>query len=217
MNDSLTQPDARARRRAARRDDNMSLILDAAEAVFGEDGIRDGAVRTIAARAGFSPAGIYVFFENKQHLLSATMTRRGDELIATIEVVAESDAAPLDKLHRIIDDTHSFFAERPNFRAMMRHMRGGETIVGPALAEFAPDVNTRFERAMLLLAGVVRDGQAAGEIRDGDPRSLAHLYSVLVNEFVLSPPNGATAALSSKHFHELVDGALRSPTPRARS
>jgi hypothetical protein len=38
---------------------------------------------------------------------------------------------------------------------------------------------------MGVLAGVVHDGQAVGEIRDGDERALAHLYSVLINEYVL--------------------------------
>jgi TetR/AcrR family transcriptional regulator len=217
LNDSPTQPDRRAQRRAARRAQSRTEILDAAERVFGEDGIRDGSLRNIAALAGFSTAAIYLFFENKQQLVSETLTRRGDELNGAIRAVAESDLAPLDKLHQIMDDTTGFFAERPHFRLLIRHIRGGATITGPVLAEFASDVDARFREAMTLLAGIVRDGQEIGQIRDGNERAIAHMYSVLVNEFILldpSPDGEDIGALTSTQFHGLIDGAFRSPSPR---
>jgi hypothetical protein len=37
--------------------------------------------------------------------------------------------------------------------------------------------------AMTLMAGLIREGQRAGEVRDGDPGALAHLGSVLINEY----------------------------------
>ncbi|MCU1358997.1 MAG: TetR/AcrR family transcriptional regulator [Ilumatobacteraceae bacterium] len=64
------------------------LILDAAEKVFGRDGIHDGSLRNIATQSGFSTAGIYLFFENKQHLLAETLSRRGTELTTAIAHVA---------------------------------------------------------------------------------------------------------------------------------
>jgi AcrR family transcriptional regulator len=206
--------DRRTERRAARRAQSQSDILDAAEKVFGEDGFRDGSLRSIAELSGFSTAAIYLFFENKQHLLSETLTRRGDELLGTIRAVVEADLSPLDKLHRIVDDTAAFFAERPDFRLLLRHIRGGEALTGPVLAEYADDVNKRFAASMTLLADVVQDGQETGDIRAGNPRSLAHMYSVLVNEFVLldaAPDGSRLGALTSTEFHGLVDGALRKP------
>ena len=54
-------------------------------------------------------------------------------------------------------------------------------------------------------------GQAAGEIRRGDARTLAHMFAVLVNEYVLleAAPATADAQLTVDEFHALVDGALR--------
>ena len=211
--------DRRMQRREARRADNRIAILDAAEQVFGEDGIREGSLRRIAAASGFSTAAIYLFFENKQHLLAETLTRRGDELIDTLQREATRDLTPLDKLHQIVDVTVTFFTERPEFQQMLGRLRGGPSITGPTLAEFAGDVTGRFDTAMNVLAQLVHEGQIAGEIRDGDARALAHLYSVLINEHVfLSAARASTAgALTTEQFHALIDGALRNrPTTLAR-
>jgi AcrR family transcriptional regulator len=71
--------DRKAERRATRRAENRTEILDAAERVFGEDGLRDGSMRKIATESGFSTAAIYLFFENKQDLVAETLSRRGGE------------------------------------------------------------------------------------------------------------------------------------------
>jgi AcrR family transcriptional regulator len=208
------QPDPRARRRAARRSENRTEILDAAERVFGEYGIRDGSLRQIALLSGFSTAAIYLFFENKQHLLAETLTRRGGELVGALQMAAEGDLSPLDTLHRITDVTSEFFEAHPDFRGLVRHITGGTAIVGPALAEYTADVDGYFRRSMMLLAGIVGRGQEMGEIRGGNAFALAHLYSVLVNEHVLlgSDEGSNVIRLTSEQFHGLVDGALRNQT-----
>src|SRR5271154_4607051 len=143
MNASSVKVDRRAERRAARRADNRTEILDAAEKVFGANGLRDGSLREIGEASGFSTAAIYLFFDNKQHLVAETLSRRGDELIEAVRREAERDLAPLEKLHRIVDATALFFAERPNFRRLLRHIRGGATITGPILAEFGSGASAR--------------------------------------------------------------------------
>jgi AcrR family transcriptional regulator len=210
-----TQPDRRAQRRAHRQAQsrqNRVDILDAAEKIFGERGIHNGSLREIADEAGFSAAAIYIFFENKQDLLSETLTRRGDELLPVIRAAADADLTPLGKLHLLVDDSIMFFNERPYFRLLMRHVRGGATITGPVLATFADRVNRRFEEALNLIATIVEDGQVRGEIREGNGHALAHLYSVLLNEFILlhaSQDETSTGILTSVEFHGVVDGALR--------
>jgi AcrR family transcriptional regulator len=205
--------DRRAQRRAARRADNRAEILDAAEKVFGADGLRAGSLRKIAAESGFSTAAIYLFFDNKQHLLAETMRRRGDELLAAVRAAADSDLEPMEALHRIVDDTVAFFESRPAFRQLLRHIRGGPTITGPVLESYA-DGGPTFDEVMAVIAAVVTEGQQRGEIRDGDARALAHLYSVLINEFVLLAASGAAhnGSLTPAQFHSLIDGALRLPT-----
>jgi AcrR family transcriptional regulator len=203
--------DPRSQRRAARRSENRTEILDAAERVFGQHGVRDGSLRQIAVLSGFSPAAIYLFFENKQDLLVETLTRRGAVLVNALQDAAEGDLSPIDTLHRIIDITKAFFEAHPDFRGLVRHLTGGAAVVGPALAGYANHVDGYFNKAMTLLTDIVARGQEMGEIREGNALALAHLYSVLVNEHVLlgSEDGSKVVPLSEGQFHALVDGALR--------
>jgi AcrR family transcriptional regulator len=205
--------DKQSVRRAARKAENRVEMLDAAELVFGRDGVRDGSLRSIAAEAGFSTAAIYLFFENKQHLLAETLTRRGDELLEVLRQEAQADRPPLEELHRVIDVTIAFFAERPHFRHLLAHLRGGGAIVGTMLDEYAGEAHASFREAMDLLAKLMKNGQAVGEIREGSASKLAYLYSVLLNEYILFASAGDSTldVLTTEQFHGLVDGALRKP------
>ncbi len=179
--------------------------------------MREGSLREIARLSGFSPAAIYLFFDNKQHLLSETLTRRGAELIGALQTAAEIDASPLDKLHGIVDVSVAFFEARPDFRRLLRHISSGAPIIGPVLAEYG-EVEGDFAKAMTLLAAIVADGQKAGEIRDGEPHTIAHFYSVLINEHVLlaGQDESNRTTLTPQQFHELIDGMLRNPSRPTR-
>lgn len=205
--------DRQAQRRADRRAANRAEILDAAEKVFGQHGLRDGSLRQIANESGFSTAAIYLFFDSKQDLVAETMTRRGVELFDAVRRAAESDEPALGRLHHVVDVTVAFFDDRPHFRQLLRHLRGGATIIGPVLDGLDAGTDPTFDGVMTTLAALARQGQEAGEIRDGDPRALAHLYSVLVNEHVLltSAEQPTGGVLTPTQFHALIDGALRQP------
>jgi AcrR family transcriptional regulator len=210
MTEIATPSDRRAQRRADRQAQSRTDILDAAEKVFGEDGMHDGSLRRIALISGFSTASIYLFFTNKQHLLSETLTRRGDELNAVMRAVETSELAPVDKLHRLVDACIEFFEERPQFRLLMRHIRGGATINGSALAEFADPVDNRFEQSMTIVKSIIEEGQRVGQIRAGNGRVLAQLYSVLVNEFILLDVGlaGVNTEFTTEEFHGLIEAAF---------
>jgi AcrR family transcriptional regulator len=202
--------DPRAARRAARRLASRTEILDAAELVFGEDGLRDGSLRRIADLSGYSTAAIYLFFDSKQHLVAETLNRRADEYLTDLRAAAAGDGPAMERLHRVVDVAAAFFTARPRFRALLRQLQGGAMITGPVLARFAGDVYGRYAAAMTLMTDLILDGQAEGDVRSGNAGALAHLASVLTNEYVLAEP-GTTAepALTSIEFHALFDGALR--------
>jgi AcrR family transcriptional regulator len=198
--------DPRSRRRAARRAASIADILDAAEQVFSEDGLRDGSLRRIAELSGYSTAAIYKFFDSKQHLVTETLNRRADEYLSEVKMAEASEGTPLERLHLIVDAAATYFSAQKNFSALIRQAQGGAAILGPVLAAFADDVYGRYGQAMDLMTALVREGQKSGEIRDGDPHALAHLASVLTNEFVL-----ADLPLTREEFHAVFDGTLRAP------
>ena len=196
--------DPRSRRRAARRAASTADILDAAERVFSEDGLRDGSLRRIAELSGYSTAAIYKFFDSKQHLVNETVNRRADEYMSELKTVEARDGTPLQRLHHIVDAAAAYFSAQKDFGSIIRQVQGGTAILGPVLASFADDVYGRYGRAMDLMTDLVRQGQTHGDIRPGDPRALAHLASVLTNEFVL-----ADLPLTRDEFHAVFDGALK--------
>ena len=196
----------RSQRRAARRAESIREIIDAAERVFSEDGLRDGSLRRIADLSGYSTAAIYKFFESKQHLAAQLLSQRADEYLAELQKATRAEGTALHRLHLIVDNAAEFFGARPHFKSVLRQMQGGSAIVGPVLAAFADDVYGRYAQAMTLMADLVREGQQSAEVRAGDPDALAHLASVLTNEFVL-----ANVSMPAAEFHEVFDGALRAP------
>jgi AcrR family transcriptional regulator len=202
--------EVRSQRRAARRAESRTQILDAAERVFSEDGLRNGSLRRIADLSGYSTAAIYKFFDSKQHLVARMLSRRADEWLAELQRAAGSGGTPLEELHRVADDAAAFFGARPHFRSVLRQVQGGSAIVGPLLAAFAEDVYGRYAQAMEVMTDLIRQGQQIAEIRTGDPGALAHLASVLTNEFAL-----ADVGLTMADFHAVFDGALRAPPASA--
>jgi AcrR family transcriptional regulator len=199
--------EVRSARRAARRAESTTQILDAAERVFSEDGLRNGSLRRIADLSGYSTAAIYKFFDSKQHLVAETVNRRADEYLGELRRAADATGTPLQRLHLVVDNAAAYFLTRGHFRSLLRQMQGGSAIVGPVLDAFAEDVTGRYGQAMTLMTDLIRQGQQAGEIREGDPGALAHLASVLTNEYAM-----ADVLLARSQFHAVFDGALRAPS-----
>jgi AcrR family transcriptional regulator len=201
--------DAKARRRAARREQSRAEILDAAERVFGEDGIKGGSLRRIAELSGYSVGAIYLFFDNKADVLAKTLARRGDEWGAAVLAISKSDATPLKKLHQVVGFASGYFSAHPNFRLLMSRVSRGSVVAGYNLAVPSDDDDTGFSSIMAALRSIVEDGQRRGQIRSGNPRALAHLFSVLVNEYLLLRDTSDKGGLSEAEFHAFVDGAIR--------
>jgi AcrR family transcriptional regulator len=208
VHEPLAPAERKAQRQANRRSQSRIEILDAAERVFGEYGLRDGSTRKIAHESGFSTASIYVLFENKKQLLAETLIRRSDELAAITRASVDPLRSPLANLHLTFNAAIDFFGARPSFRLMLRQIRGGPTITWPILEEYSEEVHKRSLDAMDFISDIIRQGQENGEIRSGNSYALAHLVSMLVTEFISfdAEPNGT---LSRSEFHDFIDGSLR--------
>jgi len=200
----------RAQRRAARAADNRADILDAAERVFAEHGLRDGSLRDIGTQSGFSTAAIYKYFENKDQLFAETLTRRGLELLDIIDRSASSADGPMTQLHAIADGAIEFFETYPDFRRMLRHVREPVPTIPSVIANYADERLERVGQSFALMNSIIEAGQASGEIRSGAAPTLLHFYTSLVYEQVfLAAPDNPAAALSRDEFHDMIDGALR--------
>ena len=203
----------REQRRLQHQDLSRSQLLDAAEEVFGAKGFHETTLKEVAELAEFSVGSVYSFFQNKDDLFLNVFLRRGAELLPGLEEVVAGAATPLEQLHALVDYEVGFFREHKHFGRL--YLRSSGTSLPPPQIQVDEALQANFARAMEIQAGVFERGQAAGELRDGDPQVLARLLSGLVATYqlldpaVVSDDEDAGERLPLATLHEIIDGAFR--------
>ena len=147
-------PAPRPRRRQARGERRIELILDVAAQVFADVGFEAATTNAIAARAGMSPGSLYQFFPNKDAVAEALAARFAERLQATREDAFDPEIAtlPLDQMiDRVVDPLVAFYLVHPGFLALFA---GSD--VSPRLAavtrDFHEGVVERAERILMARA-----------------------------------------------------------------
>lgn len=159
------------RRRQARGERRIELLLDAAAEVFGEVGYAAATTNAIASRAGSSPGSLYQFFPNKEEIaraLAERYLRQLQEAQHAAFVVEHADLPLTELIDAMVDPMIDFNLSNPGFRALFStadevaskplHIR--EAVIDRLSAIFAarapelpPDQRIRTAR---LLIGVFR-------------------------------------------------------------
>ncbi len=202
----------REQRRLLHQDLSRSQLLDAAEEVFGEKGFHDTTLKEIAELAEFSVGSVYSFFENKDDLYLSVFVRRGAQLLPGMKDIVEGEGSPQEQLHRLVDYEVGFFRDHPHFGRL--YLRSASSAAPIGEVPESPTLTSNFHLAMDIHAGVFRRGQAAGELRAGDPLVLARLLSGLVAAYqsvdptVMSDDPDPDEPLSLTALHEIIDGAF---------
>jgi TetR/AcrR family transcriptional regulator, regulator of biofilm formation and stress response len=79
----MREPDGRRRRGQERR----RLLVDAALAVIGRDGLAAVSQRSVAARAGVPPSAVYYYFATLDDLVAAALVEVNDRFVAQLAAV----------------------------------------------------------------------------------------------------------------------------------
>ncbi|MDR0521296.1 MAG: TetR/AcrR family transcriptional regulator [Planctomycetaceae bacterium] len=91
-------------------------ILERAFALFAEEGYRGVTYQKIADRCGIARTAIYKYFRNKEEIFLYAVRLAAGNLNTLIErVLRQTDAAPLEKLIRILHITVRLLAENRIF------------------------------------------------------------------------------------------------------
>jgi AcrR family transcriptional regulator len=83
--------------------DKPSHIIDAAFAVFGENGYTATRIRHIADLAGISSGTIYTYFRDKKDLFRATVQEGWNRFLAQIRTLASSEEPTEARLESLIE------------------------------------------------------------------------------------------------------------------
>jgi AcrR family transcriptional regulator len=197
------------RRRAARPEE----ILQAAIEVFSERGFAAAKLDEIAARAGLSKGGIYLYFATKAQLFEAVVREAVAPNVTAALALLESHQGPF------ADIAPALLARIAGTVSTTRAAGVAKLVVGesqnfPELARIWHDALVA--PGIAALTGAIARAQARGEVREGDPRLYAFsllgpmVLSGLWGE-VIAPIGGEPidpAALASQHSRVLLHGML---------
>lgn len=147
-------------------------VLAAAHEEVAEVGYEELSVRSVAARAGVSPATAYTYFGSKQHLIAELFARRVGEQ-PSLEVAG----GPAKRLIAAFRELAAFMSSEPELAAAAT----------TALLGTDPDVERL--RAYIGLRTMERIFQALGDDVDPDRRELVELT---VNGAMLEAGMGLT-------------------------
>lgn len=149
-------------------------LLAAAADLFARDGFDAVSVRQITSRAKANLGAITYHFGSKEALFHAVIDRVGAHLADRFVSIAAEKGAPLERIRRIV----TMVLTEPNLPAPTMILR--ELAMDRPLP---PPLVKLMQRNMGAMMSLIREGQADGSIRHGDPALLA--MSVMAQPFLL--------------------------------
>ncbi|HQL00305.1 MAG TPA: TetR/AcrR family transcriptional regulator [Smithellaceae bacterium] len=174
--------------RQARR----AMIIDAAELEFAEKSFDKVSMRTIAKRAGVSPAIIYQHFPDQQTLFVETFRKGTNQVFEKMfSTITESEDGGLDEIVSIYVD---YFTHHDQyFRMMMNFFLGGA--VDPGLFEKLSVI----EREILdHLDLIFRKMKIEGNVRDHSHALFAALTGIVAT-FRNHPAKNTEQVIQHRH------------------
>lgn len=179
----LTQPSSEGKRRY-----DIDSLTDVALRVFARKGYDGASMDDVATEAGITKASIYHHVSGKEALLARGLGRALDALFAALDEEPAKKGTAAQRLRhlvrRVAETTTAHLAEV----AVLFRVRGNSATERDALAR-----RRRFDG---IVAGLVSEAQAAGEVReDLDARLLTRLMFGMSNSLVeWYRPEGAIGA-----------------------
>jgi AcrR family transcriptional regulator len=206
-------PPAGAPKFRRRKADRPGEIVRAALAVFAEKGFAAARLDEIAARAGVSKGGVYLYFETKQDLFRAVVAQAIAPNMQAIRTMIAGHPGPFADLARAIPERIAGLIEALPIGGVVK-MVIAEAGNFPELARVWHDQLVAV--ALGALTDAVAAAQARGEVKPGDPRAYALqlvapiLLAVIWRETFA--PVGARPfdipALARQHVETMLGGLL---------
>ncbi|MEU6970807.1 helix-turn-helix domain-containing protein [Kitasatospora aureofaciens] len=177
--------------------DNRARLLEAARAVFGEQGL-DAPVRDVARHAALSPATLYRHFPTKQALIAETFTEQRRACHSAVRD-ALSDADPWRGFQGLIERICELHAHSRGFAdAFMTAF--------PEVMDFAADR----ERTVRAVTELARRAQATGRLRPGFVVDDLILM-LTAHQGLLHAPRSARLAASRRFAAYVIDAFRAAP------
>ncbi len=166
--DSFRHFRRRYSRRLPRRSDHLSnrakeekrhRILQAAIAVFARKGFFHARISEIAQEAGVADGTIYLYFDNKDHLLIAVFEEEMQAIIGRFQDALRPIGDPVERLRGFIRMHAEMVIENPDLAHVLQiELRQSSTF----MSDYKP---VRFQEFLDILEGIIIEGRKAGVFR----------------------------------------------------
>ena len=182
------------------------IILDAACDVFDANGYEGFSLRQVAERIGYSPTTIYLYFQDKDDLLRATVQQGFDDFDRSLEVVAAANPDPLPRIEALGRAYVDFGLQNPALYRLMFMQRSDFYFMprfnGSSEDGALPGPERPRTVAMSLLMQAVEEAMAQGVVRPGPPLIMADVLWAGAHGLVslaISP------LMSPEHAQHVID------------
>src|SRR3954467_333257 len=162
----------------------QAAYLDAARDCILDVGWRRATLTEVARRAGVSRMTIYRAWPDMPSVLGDLMTREWSQVVAAAVATADdAGGAQASAADRIVGGGGGAGRARGENELFVRIVELDPQLLLPYLL----DRRGRSQQAIAeLTAGRIREGQADGSVRDGDPGAIARSLLLAMHGFVLS-------------------------------
>jgi AcrR family transcriptional regulator len=185
-------------------------ILTAARGLFAKRGYHLTTIDDIVAQAGVARGTFYLYFQDKRGIFSDLIDRFGAQLaMAIVRIVTDDSSRDVgsqvhENIRRIIG---TCLSERAMTKILLTDAVGVDPLFDRKLAAF-------YDNMVGLLVETLKDGQALGIVRDGEPRVLAYmalgaLKELLYQAVTLGLAEESAEVLTQQIYEFLRDGCLR--------
>lgn len=153
---------------------DLESLLAVAVAVFNERGYDGTSMGELSERLGIAKSSIYYHVQSKEDLLRLALDRALEGLFSLVAQVQASEEPAIGKLEQLVRGSVTVLTERLPYVTLLLRARGNTGTEREALA--------RRRQLDQIVAGLVRRGQADGDIRpDVDPAVTARLLFGMVS------------------------------------
>jgi AcrR family transcriptional regulator len=172
-------------------------IQDAAMAVIARKGIEETTIQDVADEAGIAKGTVYLYFRDRDELLSKTANRAFEKLIAELEPTFNAPGPFATRLLALVMRQLEFFdANRALFQASLA-LGHQKPKTGP-YAQYAARLQKMFA-----------DAAASGEMRDLDPLSVAAVYRDCMRGLIVRRIEQKPKTTREEDAHFIVSILLR--------
>ncbi len=154
-------------------------IVEAARRVFTREGFKKASMEKIAEEAGLAKGTVYLYFPNKDQLISHTVEEGAGRFFGESQERSAAGRTPAEKLRLLVEAMFEHAEEERDFqRALFVELN--EWLFDTERRSIVDRLIARHDQFMNYIAGIIAEGVSAGEFRAPDPRRAAgYLYHLL--------------------------------------